>query len=453
TNVITDISQHYADGIGQSQAGVYEGDVMNDNPAIYLRMDAPAIYTPPPISAWPVLANYGSVGGINGVYTPGTMPGIVAGPYAPGGAPLIGLSGSAVAQLSGISSFADAGPSSAYNPTGSNAIFTVSAMFRGNPCDNRLQTIVGHGANSWVLAMSTNGRLVFNAGNGNGAGGSGNAPGDVTTAEVYNDGNWHQVVAVNATNVISIYVDGKLDTNGIPSGISATNVIPGNLGDVMIGTDPGFTNNPAGAGRQFAGQICEVAFFANALSAGQIGALYSITETNVPAFLAPAPPAIASAAPGATLVVPAGADGSAPLYYLWQIITNSVTSTVASGLTNGLPLNATLTVPDVPAGWNGGQLELTVTNAYGTNTAFVTLSIVSPINPNPTNIVFSVINNELTLTWPSDHTGWTLQAQTNSLAAGISTNWATVANSQTTNQMVVPINLTNGTVFYRLIYP
>jgi hypothetical protein len=117
------------------------------------------------------------------------------------------------------------------------------------------------------------------------------------------------------------------------------------------------------------------------------------------------------------------------------------------------PLSANLSVPSVPAAWNGGQLELTVTNAYGTNSAFVALSVVAPaVNSNPTNVVATVTNNLLYLTWPADHTGWQLQAQTNRVSVGISTNWASYNPSTTTNQVVIPLNLTNGTVFYRLTY-
>lgn len=75
------------------------------------------------------------------------------------------------------------------------------------------------------------------------------------------------------------------------------------------------------------------------------------------------------------------------------------------------------------------------------------------VNPNPTNIVFSAANNQLTLSWPADHTGWQLQAQTNSVQVGISTNWVNVSGTTVTNKIIIPINLTNGTVFYRLEYP
>ena len=50
-----------------------------------------------------------------------------------------------------------------------------------------------------------------------------------------------------------------------------------------------------------------------------------------------------------------------------------------------------------------------------------------PISTNPTSVTFSLASNQLTLSWPVDHTGWQLQAQTNSLAVGISTNWVNVA--------------------------
>ncbi len=77
---------------------------------------------------------------------------------------------------------------------------------------------------------------------------------------------------------------------------------------------------------------------------------------------------------------------------------------------------------------------------------------VPAVNANPTNLVFAATNHVLTLSWPADHTGWQLQSQTNNLSVGINTNWVNVAGSTATNQVVIPINLTNGSVFYRLIY-
>jgi len=70
------------------------------------------------------------------------------------------------------------------------------------------------------------------------------------------------------------------------------------------------------------------------------------------------------------------------------------------------------------------------------------------VNTGATNIVFSAANNQMTLSWPADHTGWQLQAQTNSLG----TNWVTISGSSTTNQMIITINPSNNAVFYRLFY-
>ncbi len=79
-----------------------------------------------------------------------------------------------------------------------------------------------------------------------------------------------------------------------------------------------------------------------------------------------------------------------------------------------------------------------------------TLRVVSTL---PVNIAAMTSGNVFNLSWPIDHTGWRLQAQTNSLSVGLSTNWVTVANSVTTNRMTVTIDRTVGCVFYRLVYP
>jgi hypothetical protein len=55
----------------------------------------------------------------------------------------------------------------------------------------------------------------------------------------------------------------------------------------------------------------------------------------------------------------------------------------------------------------------------------------------------------LTLAWPATHSGWRLQAQSNSLG----TNWLDVAGSTLTNRMNFPPTTAVGGGFYRLIYP
>jgi hypothetical protein len=77
-----------------------------------------------------------------------------------------------------------------------------------------------------------------------------------------------------------------------------------------------------------------------------------------------------------------------------------------------------------------------------------TLIAATPVNtdPTPTNLVAAVSGNTLTLSWPSDHTGWILDVQTNSLG----TSWTPVPGSSATNQVIVPIDATVKDAFYRL---
>ena len=78
---------------------------------------------------------------------------------------------------------------------------------------------------------------------------------------------------------------------------------------------------------------------------------------------------------------------------------------------------------------------------------------VSSANSTPTNITAVVSGNQLTLSWPADHTGWRLQVQTSSLSTGLGSNWIDVTGSTSVNSMSFTINPANGTVFYRMVYP
>jgi len=89
---------------------------------------------------------------------------------------------------------------------------------------------------------------------------------------------------------------------------------------------------------------------------------------------------------------------------------------------------------------------------YIGSSATINVGNVVVVNPNPTNLGKSVAGNQLTLSWPSDHTGWTLQTQTNSRNAGLSGAWFDVSGSTVTNQMTMTIDPANPTVFYRLRY-
>ena len=77
----------------------------------------------------------------------------------------------------------------------------------------------------------------------------------------------------------------------------------------------------------------------------------------------------------------------------------------------------------------------------------------SLVNTDPTPITGSIVDGNFEITWPEDHTGWRLEMQANPLSIGLSNNWETVADSHLTNRVIFPLVSTNGTIFYRLVYP
>jgi autotransporter-associated beta strand protein len=99
------------------------------------------------------------------------------------------------------------------------------------------------------------------------------------------------------------------------------------------------------------------------------------------------------------------------------------------------------------------NLKYTWNNNIANNGQISVATVSYLVNPNPTNIVFSLTaTNHVVLSWPADHIGWTLQVQTNSVSKGISTNWVTVTNSTAVDAITNTINPTNGTVFYRMFF-
>jgi autotransporter-associated beta strand protein len=113
---------------------------------------------------------------------------------------------------------------------------------------------------------------------------------------------------------------------------------------------------------------------------------------------------------------------------------------------------ATITLPSLGSceslAWNTNTLTTSGAISVG-GTACVT------VNTNATNITYLVSgpapNQTLTLSWPSNQIGWYLEAQTNPVGAGITTNWVIVGGSSNTDTMSFTIS-TNNDAFYRLFY-
>ena len=141
-----------------------------------------------------------------------------------------------------------------------------------------------------------------------------------------------------------------MSTNGLLLG---TNL------NVMIAADPQYTNNPLGVGRQFSGQVCEVALFTNALTTSQLQALYN--AAGVAPYIT-TQPVSASVNQGAAFTNTVVAGGSATLAYQWYQGTAPLSGQTAASLV----LN-----PVVQA--SAGSYFVVITN----NAGAVTSSVVS----------------------------------------------------------------------------
>jgi len=82
-----------------------------------------------------------------------------------------------------------------------------------------------------------------------------------------------------------------------------------------------------------------------------------------------------------------------------------------------------------------------------------TLAVIQTINTTSPNLVCMPNGNLLEFSWPNDHTGWTLEFQTNPPASGLGTNWQSWPGSNATNLVTVTNDLSAASAFFRLRFP
>jgi autotransporter-associated beta strand protein len=116
---------------------------------------------------------------------------------------------------------------------------------------------------------------------------------------------------------------------------------------------------------------------------------------------------------------------------------------VGTNFVRGLVING-VAQPDGTYGATGSGAA-TIDNTHFSGTGVVWVG-----TPPSASLGSSFNGTQVTLDWPANQ-GWRLQSQTNSLTIGITASWfdAPVATPPFTSD----INLTNETVFYRLVYP
>lgn len=323
----------------------YTNAVLADNPTMYFRMNDGQIQTNAgyPSATFPVANNHGTLGAAaNGVYQPGTTPGVAGPSYAGFG------SNSKSVAINGFFGAVDVGNSnlpSALNPTGAAPV-TVVSWFQGAPSDNpgRFQEIVGHSDASYRLALGQNtgtGENHFNAGPGPELQFT-SALQVITNGFALNDGNWHMVAGISDGTNQYLYLDGALAlSNNSPTGIN----IVGTNDDLLLGGDPEYTypiwgGNPTTVStlRYFDGQIAHVAFWTNALTTTQIQTLFN--ASGMPLYLWGTPPASITLNAGQGLTINSDIRGGAATYqwYLNGVAisgqTNAILSYSATGTNN-----------------------------------------------------------------------------------------------------------------------
>lgn len=96
-----------------------------------------------------------------------------------------------------------------------------------------------------------------------------------------------------------------------------------------------------------------------------------------------------------------------------------------------------------------GSLDSFAVNYTATNVTLTSYQPAPPVPNTPTNLSWTVSNDFLALSWPSNYQGWLLQVQTNSMRS----NWFVVPGSQALFATNLPIVSSNRAVFFRLKHP
>ena len=210
-----------------------------------------------------------------------------------------------------------------------------------------------------------------------------------------------------STNVFKVNLDSGIHYTVLKSGeqdFGPSSSQPNYNGGTLVITNTGIT--PFSAGQSF--QIVR----------NVLGDNYDILVTG---SATNSYPVMVPAAPGANLA--------------WNI-----QNIVINGKVNIIALNTSPT----------NLLLLGITNVYQNifTNSFTTNNLVITPNITTNEIMF------VGLQWPTNHTGWKLQTQSNPLNVGLGTNWTTVFGSPWVSSITLSNQLqTNNCVFLRMVYP
>jgi autotransporter-associated beta strand protein len=320
-------------------------------------------------------------------------------------------------------------------------------------------------------------------------GGTGSAvTGPVTLNGAINDGGNGFSLTVSSPDVNSL---GSLTLNGTNSYTGDTILSSGSL---TIGTNGDLGDIGPGMGGLYAGAISINGFLTNAASlnqtwSGQIAGPGSLTQNGTGILYLDG----ANTYSGATVVsagllggtgtiagdVTVNGGGLAPGHSIGTLTING-NLTFNPGSMNVFEVNGSTPANDsVIAGASvtyGGVLKIVPAGAFTIGQQFVlfsgagatnasnfasiqstglnfgftngVLTLLSTTATNPTNLLFHVSGNTMTLSWPSDHLGWTLYSNSVSLRAA--NQWFPLVGTSSVTSTNLTINQSQANVFFRL---
>jgi hypothetical protein len=242
-------------------------------------------------------------------------------------------------------------------------------------------------------------------------------------------GVWHHLAVTLSGSTGVLYVD------GVPANTNLSMTLkPSSLGS----TTQNYIGKSQWSDPNLTGSVDDFRLYSRALSATEVAAL----ANPVP----PAPAGLAAVAGNAQVALNWNAASTATGYKIKRSLTSG------SGYVN-IVTNASLTFTNT--GLVNGTLYyfvVSATNSFGEST---NSTQVSARPTSSASVAIGVANapGQLQFSWPTDHTGWQLQSQTNNLGSGLGTNWVNEPASMQTNQMTMPLNSANGSVFFRLVRP
>jgi len=213
----------------------------------------------------------------------------------------------------------------------------------------------------------------------------------------------------------------------------------------VIGVGAGLSSGPNIAVDAFQGYIAAARVESGVLTAADIAANYALGLLATAAALTPS--GLTATAGDGEVALAWNSPGNAAGYNMRR--SASIAGPYAIIATNQETLSFT------NFGLSDGTTYYFVVSALNSAGESANSAAVAarPVSLSPPVLNFAVSEGQVEILWPQDHVGWSLQAQTNSSNNDISTNWVAVPASTLTNQLVFPIGLTNGSVFFRLAYP